>query len=72
MRMQSLSAKISFRVKDTYVEEKLDNGGSETGAQIRRAVFRWKDNSYSPNQEDSFEPDHTKNKNTNHLIFFSR
>ena len=31
MRMQSLSAKISFRTKDSYVEEKLDNGGSETG-----------------------------------------
>lgn len=59
MRMQSLSAKISFRVKDSYVEEKLDNGGSETGAQIRRAVFRWQD-SYSPNQEDSFEREKPK------------
>jgi hypothetical protein len=58
MRMQSLSAKISFRVKDTYVEEKLDNGGSETGAQIRRAVFRWKDPYFceKPNQEQDEHP----------------
>lgn len=43
MKMQSLTAKISFKISDKeIVEENLENGGSETGAQIRRALFQWR------------------------------
>ena len=42
LKIESLSNKVSFKQEcGTVITEDLENGGSETGAQLRRAKFKW-------------------------------
>jgi len=42
LKIESLSSKISFKQDSgKIITEDLENGGSETGSQLRRAKFKW-------------------------------